>query len=140
VHPVEIPLRAPAYGRKTARFELLTTALAGLLSLAVGCKHRNPSRIYLNRQTCFDCGCQRQYSYEGDGVYIGPWRTPIPPASTARPRAERNGRAAILNPGADNPLFQPRPRLATNAPSSYTQLIDTSNSIMDRWMSSAVVD
>jgi hypothetical protein len=115
--------------------------MAWLLSRAVGCKHRNPSRIYLNRQTCFDCGHQRQYSYEGEGVYIGPWRTPIPPASTARPKAERNGRAAILNPGADNPLFQPRQRLAfyPKPDSSLSSITETTNRIIDRHIAAQVV-
>jgi hypothetical protein len=130
--------RAPACGPKTTRIEWLLAALAAVLRPFVGCKHGNTTLPYNEHQTCLECGATRQYVYMDHGVFMGLWRDPLPPASTARPQPERDGRAAILNPGADNPLFQrTRPSYPAQADLSLPKITNTTYRIMDRHLTTA---
>lgn len=70
------------------------------------CRHHRLTLPYNDRQTCLDCGAKRIYRYTWNGVEKGAWGKDAP---FRPPVAEfRSGRDAILNPGGDNPLFQPR--------------------------------
>jgi hypothetical protein len=97
--------------------------LTWLLWPVIGCRHRNISIPINNHQTCLDCGAARLYLFHTDfehadaGIFIGKWRTPAQPQSAHRVVAKTlianaiapvNGRAAILNPGGENSLFQSR--------------------------------
>ncbi len=116
-------LRAPADSPKTGLGRALGTALTWLLWPVIGCSHRNITLPYNDHQTCLDCGATRLYLFHTDfehadaGIFIGKWKKAARPQSAhrviaktliANATAPLNGRAAILNPGGENALFQPR--------------------------------
>jgi len=130
VHPSRTPLRAPAEVTLTGYVSgLLNRFFTRLADWIFPCRHHNLSLPYNGRQRCLDCGASRLYIFNSDfatgkaGIRTGPWRhdKPLPIQSAGRDfhaslttgsylRRPLNGREAILNPGADSPLFQPRPQ------------------------------
>ena len=129
--------RAPAETPKEPRVSALNWLLSRTADLFFPCRHHRITLPYNDRQHCLDCGASRLYFFQSDfehsdaGIQVGPWKRPTRPVQDARrvaashlvdnalaarprsstpPPAPRNGREAILQPGADNPLFQPRRR------------------------------
>lgn len=116
-------LRAPAETPKIGVWPAFAAVLTWLFWPVIGCRHRNLTLPYNDQQTCLDCGSSRLYLFHTDfehadaGIFIGKWRKPVCPQSAHRMIAKTlianaiaplNGRAAILNPGSENALFQPR--------------------------------
>jgi hypothetical protein len=91
--------------RQAKVLRLIVAALTWPFRFAFGCRHPHPTLPYNDHQTCLDCGAARTYAYTPDGIFIGRWRH----VTTTTVRPGRDGRSAILNPGADSPLFQ-RPK------------------------------
>ena len=89
-----------------------------------GFRHSNITIPLNDHQTCLDCGATRLYLYNTEmffqgitdaPIFIGRWKKAAiePERLVARPPANHavakaNGRAAILNPGAENALFHRR--------------------------------
>lgn len=147
--------RAPAETPKTGLSSALEAAITWLLWPVIGCRHRNITLPYNDRQTCLDCGSSRLYLFHSDfehadaGIFIGPWKRHAHPAQDAHrviaktlianathgplsrtpANVPMNGREAILFAGADSPLFKPQRRAAQTHLESVS---DTANRIFDR--------
>jgi hypothetical protein len=135
--------------RKAKVRGLIVAALTWPFRFAFGCRHSRPTLPFNNRQTCLDCGATRLYIYNSDfehanaGIIIGKWRKHalvqqdtrkviaeklIANAITPKPR---DGRSAVLNPGADHPLFR---RADRNYRGAFGKVEDSANGVMDRWL------
>lgn len=148
--------RAPAESPKMGLSGALATAITWLLWPVIGCRHRNTTLPYNDRQTCLDCGSSCLYLFHSDfehadaGIFIGPWKRHTAPAQDAHrvvasklidnatrgplgrtpANVPMNGREAILFAGADSPLFKPQRRAQTTA--TFNRVCDTANEIFDR--------
>jgi hypothetical protein len=103
--------------------------LSRLADAVFPCRHRNITLPFNNRQTCLDCGATRLFIFDTGfetataGIFRGPWRKAKPasiwppapallhnahhPLSVGNPEnVSLDGRASILNPGSESPLFQ----------------------------------
>jgi hypothetical protein len=84
-----------------------------------------------NHQTCLECGCERLYRYTDTGIFIGRWRKPLPEPTPKRWdfATEAN---AVVN-AADVAALRHRDL------SSFRRVVETTNAIVDRHMTSLAV-